>query len=659
MSGKDSRSSSFRFVRGRWAVLCLVVAIPLAALLLRSLWGPEAARAGGPGILGTITGSRPTADQPAASGTQAQPQAASTARLPAASSETGTAPTAQKEQPQVVAVVNREPITREELKKECLRHYGEEVLESIVNKYLIMEECQRRGIMVTTEEVDAEIARMATRFGIPVETWFKLLKDERGIKPDQYKRDIIWPMLALRKLAGDRLLVAEEELRREFESRYGPAVKARMIVVSKRETAEAIRAEAAANPDQFGELAKKFSEDAPSASLKGLIQPIRKHVGQKEIEEIAFALKPGEVSQVISIANQYIILKCEDQLPPAKVRFEDVKGEIEELAKDSKMRVIAQEIFRDLQSKAQIVNVFNDPQKRMQMPDVAALINNRPVRLEDLGEMCIDRHGEEVLENLISRKLIEQACRKRNIQVTEADVNAEIERAARENLPLLPDGRADVERWMQLVTQQQGIKPEIYRNSIVWPAVALKKLVGENVSVSEDDVQKAFEANYGPRVRCRAIVLNNLRRAQQVWDKARANPTEEHFADLAEEYSVDPATRALRGEIAPIQKHGGQPLLEQEAFSLKPGEISGIIQVAPETYVILYCLGLTKPVDVDLASVRQLLVEDLKAKKIRLAMAELYDKIRSEATIDNYLAGTTQSPNLSRAAGRPSGTNTR
>lgn len=651
MSGKDSRFRRIFSRRSRWSALLVAVMIPAAALVLRSFWGAGPAQAGGLSILRALTGSAPTAGQ--VSTPEAQSPRTSGGPSGAAASAPARSAPPQTEQPQVVAVVNREPITRDELRKECLRHYGEEVLESVVNKYLIMEECQRRGITISADEVDAEITRMATRFGMPVETWFKLLKDERGIKPDQYKRDIIWPMLALRKLAGNRLLVTEEELRREFESRYGPAVKARMIVVSKRETAEAIRAEAAANPDQFGELAKKFSEDASSASLKGLIQPIRKHVGQKEIEDVAFALKPGEVSQVIPIANQFIILKCEEQLPPAKIRFEDVRDEIEELAKDSKMRTVAQEIFRDLQSRAQIVNVFNDPQRRSQMPDVAALINNRPVRLEDLGEMCIDRHGEEVLENLISRKLIEQACRKRNIQVTEADVDAEIERAARENLPLLPDGRADVERWMQLVTQQQGIKPEVYRNSIVWPAVALKKLVGNDVSVSEDDLQKAFEANYGPRVRCRAIVLNNLRRAQQVWDKARSNPTEEHFADLAEEYSVDPATRALRGEIAPIQKHGGQPLLEQEAFSLKPGEISGIIQVAPETYVILYCLGQSKPVDVDLNSVRQILLEDLKAKKIRLAMAVLYDKIRSEATIDNYLAGTTQSPSLNRAAGRP------
>lgn len=624
-----------------WALIVGCLGIVAVALAVRWFWGSDRANAGPPMTGGGNVGSRPS---------EVVPPPAPVSRSPTNSPATSnTTPGPQGSKPDIVAVVNGEPITREELRRECLRRYGEEVLESVVNKYLIMEECQRRGITVTQEEVDAEIARMATRFGMPVETWLKLLKDERGIKPDQYRRDIIWPMLALRKLAGQKLLVTPEELQREFESRYGPAVKARLIVVSRKDLAERIRAEALAHPDQFGELAKQYSEDAASASLKGLIQPIRKHVGQKEIEEVAFHLKPGEISPVIEVANQYIILKCEEQLPPLSVRLEDVRGELEELAKDTKMRSVAQAIFQELQGRAQIVNVLNDPQKRQQMPGVAALINGRPIRLEDLGEICLDRHGEEVLEGLINRKLIEQACRKAGIKVTPADIEAEIERLAGQNLPPR-DGKPDVQRWVKMVCDQQGITEEIYRNDIVQPAVALRKLVGNTVEVTEEDLKKAFEANYGPRVRCRAIVLNNLRRAQQVWEKARANPTEENFADLAEQYSVDPATRALRGEVAPIQKHGGQPLLEEEAFSLKPGEISGIIQVGPETYVILYCLGLTKPVEVEFSAVRDLLVEDIKEKKLRLAMADYFEKLLSGATIDNFLAGTTQSPNLTRRA---------
>jgi len=631
MSGKDSDCGSLVVGRiYRWKSLAVALAVIAIAVGIRMAWrtGTAEAEPGG-------STAAPSAQAPRSA------PAAAPAQKPEAVTGVPVGPAPQN---RIVAVVNNEPITRDELGKECLKRYGSEVLESVVNKYLIMQECQLRGLTVSEEEVNAEVERMATRFGMPVATWLKLLKEERGIKPEQYKKDIIWPTLALRKLAGDRMVVTEAELRKEFESRYGPAVKARLIVVGDREKAEKIRGQAVQDPERFGELAKDFSEDTASAGLKGLIQPIRMHVGDPKIEAEAFRLQPGEISSVLPIGNQFVILKCEERLPAVKVRFEDVRGELEELARDARLRDVAQEVFRELQQKARVENVWNDPQKRARMPDTAALINGRAIRLSDLAEMCIDRHGEEVLEGTISRKLLEQACRQRNITVTAEDMQAEIERAARQNLPLRADGKPNVEKWIELITQQQGIAEEVYRLDAVWPTVALKKLVGVTVAVGEEDLQKAFEANYGPRVRCRAILLNNLRRAQQVWEKLRANPSEEYFGDLAEQYSMDATTRALRGEIAPIQKHGGQPMLEQEAFSLKPGEISGIVQVGPEAYVILYCLGQTKPVDVTLEEVRAELTADLQEKKLRLAMADYYEKLRAGAIIDNYLAGTTQSP---------------
>ncbi len=630
MSGKDADRQRPILGRGyRWKSLLAFVAVVAVAVGIRLAWKSGTAEADVSASAGAAT---------------ATPSRAASAPTPSQKPEVVTGvPVAPPSQNRIAAVVNNEPITREELGKECLRRYGSEVLESVVNKYLIMQECQRLGLTVTEDEVNAEVERMAARFGMPLATWLKLLKEERGIKPEQYKKDIIWPTLALRKLAGDRMVVREDELRKEFESRYGPAVKARLIVVSDREKAEKIRAQAVQDPERFGELAKDFSEDMASAALKGMVQPIRKHVGDPTIEAAAFQLQPGEVSQVLQVGQQFVILKCEEQLPAVKVRFEDVRGELEELARDARLREVAQAVFHELQDKARVENVWNDPAKRAQMPDTATLINGRAIRVSDLTEMCIDRHGEEVLEGVINRKLLEQECRKRNVTVTPQDIQAEIERAAKENLPLKPDGSPNVEKWIEWITQQQGVTEEIYRLDAVWPTVALKKLVGNTVAVSDEDLQKAFEANYGPRVRCRAILLNNLRRAQQVWEKLRANPSEEYFGDLAEQYSIDATTRALRGEIAPIQKHGGQPMLEQEAFSLKPGEISGIVQVGPEAYVILYCIGQTKPIDISLEEVRKELIADLQEKKLRLAMADYYENLRAKATIDNYLAGTTQS----------------
>ena len=62
--------------------------------------------------------------------------------------------------------------------------------------------------------MNAEIEEMAARFKIPVDQWLKMLKQERNVSPEQYADDIIWPTIALRKLAG-------EQLKRERARRCG------------------------------------------------------------------------------------------------------------------------------------------------------------------------------------------------------------------------------------------------------------------------------------------------------------------------------------------------------------------------------------------------------------------------------------------------------
>ncbi|MEC8737719.1 MAG: peptidylprolyl isomerase, partial [Planctomycetota bacterium] len=133
------------------------------------------------------------------------------------------------------------------------------------------------------------------------------------------------------------------------------------------------------------------------------------------------------------------------------------------------------------------------------------------------------------------------------------------------------------------------------------------------------------------------------RRAQEVWQLARQNPTPEIIGNLAEQYSVDPTSKALRGEVPPIQKYSGQPALEREAFALKPGELSGIIQIA-DRFMILLCEGYTKPVEVTFSEVRDELYRDIFEKKQRIEMARYFTHLREAASIDDFLAGTSQSP---------------
>jgi parvulin-like peptidyl-prolyl isomerase len=95
--------------------------------------------------------------------------------------------------------------------------------------------------------------------------------------------------------------------------------------------------------------------------------------------------------------------------------------------------------------------------------------------------------------------------------------------------------------------------------------------------------------------------------------------------------------------VPPIQKHGGRPALEDEAFRLKPGELSGIVNIG-ENWLILRCIGRTVPKvqPDDFEKVRAELQKDIHEKKLRMAMSERFEQVRQASQIDNYLAGTTQ-----------------
>jgi parvulin-like peptidyl-prolyl isomerase len=546
--------------------------------------------------------------------------------------------------PAVVATVNSKRVTREELARECLRRYGNDVLESMVNKELIMQECQRQGITVTRADVEAEIARLAKRFDIPVDQFLKVIKQKRNISHARYANEIVWPTLALRQLAGAQAKVTREDLIKEYEIQFGEKIRARLIAVSNPEKAKKLQAQAAANPKDFGNLAKDYSEDAPSASSKGVIMPICKHGTYPEIEDAVFnKMADGEVSEVIHAGGQYVILLREEVIPAVNTSLEKEADRLKENIRDRKMRSIAQGLFEELQKKAKVVNVWNDPALRERMPGVAATVNQEQISLGELGEQCIAEHGPDTLEGIITRKILEQACEKHNVKVTEADIDQEIARAALMGVKPKADGSPDVEAWLELITKKQGVPLSIYRNDAVWPSVAVKKLVGDKIEVTEGDLRKGFEANYGPRVRCLAIVLNNQRRAQEVFEMARKNNTAKNFGDLAAQYSIEPGSQQLRGEVPPIKKHGGQPILEEEAFHLRPGEISGVIQVADQ-FIILRCEEFTKPVTEDFANVRDLIYEDIHEKKLRMAMADRFESLREAATVDNFLTNTSHSP---------------
>ncbi|MDR1141413.1 MAG: peptidylprolyl isomerase [Planctomycetaceae bacterium] len=555
------------------------------------------------------------------------------------------------EMPEVVAEVNGDKIMKTDLAAECLRLHGTEELKDLVKKFLIQLECSRLNIVVTQQEINNEVERMAKAFKFSTQDWLDLLEKERGMTAEMYMEDIIQPILAIGKLAGVRMNITEEEIQREMNARYGAAVQVRQIVLGSRKDAEKVWVDLNANPESFPSVAKNRSLDPASQPYGGLIHPIRQGSVNPEIEKIVFGLKAGEISPIVEWpAGQFLIFRCEQHLQPQNVDKEKVREQLVTKIRDMKTRSAAEDVFRELQSHAQIEIIFGNSARMAQVPGVAAVVNGQSISQKYLAEICLKRYGKPVLSDIISKLVVEQACRKQNIAITDTDIDREIREMAIKYLPLQQNGSPNIELWMKMKTEESRTTPNVYRTNTVWPVLALKRLSRPFVQVTEEDIQRGFESNFGKKIRCLAIVFDpkDQRRAQEVWEMANRNRTPENFKNLAEKYSMDPESRIARGVIPPISRYSGQPALENEAFGLLPNELSQLIQV-DENWVILYCLGYEEPSITNINDVKADLVADIFEKKQNIAVEKFYENLFNQAAIDNYLTGESRNPEIEKA----------
>ena len=543
-----------------------------------------------------------------------------------------------------LATVNGRPISRQQLANEAMRRFGSDVLESIINKLLVMNELQKQGIEITEGDINETIREKAEKFGLSADRYLKLIESKRSIKIDQYKNDIVWNELALRRIAEAQIQVTPAELEQRMEFEFGAKVQVRQIALTDLEAAKTLREILRSEPETFEKLAKQHSVDTNSAAMGGLLPPVRRNSGFAEFEKVAFALQPGEISEVFKVDGAFLVLRCERVFPAEELTQAQItqvhERIVDEITRD-KLRSSALELFRDLQQSAQIVNVMNDPDLSKQMPGVAATVNGQKVLKNQVAEECITRYGKMMLEVEINRTLLVQELQRSGMSVGQDEITAEIARAAEQVKQRLPGGEVDIDQYLAFVTGNDKSKVDFYIEDQVWPTVALKKLVADQVEVTDEDLQKGYDANFGPGVEVLAIVFQDQRSATKVWKMAAANPTAEYFGQLAHQYSIEPASKNNFGQVPPVKKFGGQPELEAEAFSLSKNEISKVIQLG-EHWAILFCKGRTHPQVADFDAVQEELHKNIHEKKIRLAMQDEIKRIHQDAQIDNYLTGTSQ-----------------
>lgn len=328
-----------------------------------------------------------------------------------------------------LAIVNDEPITRRQVAQAAMRRYGSETLQKMIDRYLILQETKKAGVEITKEDVQNEILRTAKKWSLTPESYLRLLNEERNIAPEEYSSDVVWPMLAQRALVANSVTITQEEFNQAFIAEYGEAVKCRVIMMSDRDKLAKVREQALADPNRFGQLAAEHSEDPVSASVRGLVPPIRHHMGDPAFETLAFSLEENEISELYSVGDQWVVLQCVSRLaatPPNEQVFPKIREQIVDRLRDEKVRVEATSLLSKIREQSQIITVLNDAEQAKQYPGIAAIINNQKLTVSLLNTELVKRHGDEILDGEINRRLLTQALRKTGKSVTEADIDAEV-----------------------------------------------------------------------------------------------------------------------------------------------------------------------------------------------------------------------------------------
>ncbi|MFO0927165.1 MAG: peptidyl-prolyl cis-trans isomerase [Gemmataceae bacterium] len=382
------------------------------------------------------------------------------------------------------------------------------------------------------------------------------------------------------------------------------------------------------------------------------IKPIGRHAMDEKIEKEAFALQPGQVSTLIKTPQGILMLKCDRRLPAdTTVNFESVKEKLEKEFREQKLQGEMAKSFQALrdQAKPQLVLQKADRLPAGPVPSptsaVAYLYGSKPVTREELGEFLIARMGADKLEFLVNRRIIDLECAERKVAVSDA----EVDRALEDDLKML---NCDRKHFEKEVLSKWGKSLFEYREDVVRPRLMLTRLCQGRVKVTDEDVQKGFEAYYGERLECRLILWPTEQARFALTEYAKIRDSEEEF-DRKAKSQASASLAAQGGKIPLFGRHTlGDETLEREAFRLQPGEISTLIGTAQGQVVIRCDRRIPPDKGVKLEQVRDKLAAEVRERKVQMEMQTVFRELKEKAAPRLILQGTNQVEDLAAESKR-------
>lgn len=493
----------------------------------------------------------------------------------------------------ILAVVDGEPITEEDLKyslqiahrREDLSSAGNLILSEYVQKLiddmLIIEEARRMGM-----EQDPQV-QQAVKAYILRESVVKLYDEEISRK----------------------VSISDEDILSYYKKNY-EKFSLDIIEVGSEEEAGNIAGRLKKGAD-FGDLARKYS--AHRSGKNGVDVVLTRRSMSPYIGEAVAGLKPGEFSDILKIGDKYYIVKLISRKEAPDEELKNVRKEIEKVVRKQKGKKRADEYLEYLRERAAIkVNkellsaiskdkgdeeVSNWSKDKRAVADV----NGSVLTAGEFAAMSRPYKGkskENILNSWIDRKVVDHEALSRHYETA-------------------PDLKKKIERYENQLLKQA------FTNKAIIPKIKVsdKSLKDYYMKHREDFAEPV-------RFRVRQITVKTMDEARGLLSSLQDGTD---FSWLAMKKSIDSAG-PKGGEVGWLTMQEFPGPVREIVAALKTGEISPIFKVG-SFYRIIRLQGKLKGEVGRFEDVRDAVYKACFKERFNALRDEFVSKLQSEARI--------------------------
>lgn len=261
--------------------------------------------------------------------------------------------------------------------------------------------------------------------------------------------------------------------------------------------------------------------------------------------------------------------------------------------------------------------------------EMAKLRLQNPTLFDPNSGMSEDLIRSEMLSELINQRLFAQEAASRGVEVTEADLDAEMNQYFEAN---------GGQEMFEAILEQSGLTLESARELIRWEELRNRVLEQEvpESEVSDDEIAAYYAANtaefqFEAAKRTSHILFNveDEALANEVLGRVRGG---EDFAELATEYSQDKGSAISGGDLGwPTVDY--VPEFEAAIETLAVGEISDLVKTEFGWHIITVTEDRAAGTE-SLEDATEYIRESLLSSKRQAAYNDLLGRLRSEGDIE-------------------------